>query len=67
MSLAPKYKQLLASKTGNYKLTTAATLENFKCIFSICVFQVTGSHDRSLRLWEKTDEPLFVEEEREQV
>jgi len=25
----------------------------------------TGSHDRSLRLWERTEEPLFVEEERE--
>ena len=28
---------------------------------------MTGSHDKSLRLWERTDEPLFVEEEREQV
>jgi len=27
----------------------------------------TGSHDRSLRLWERTEEPLFVEEERELV
>jgi U3 small nucleolar RNA-associated protein 12 len=26
---------------------------------------VSGSHDRSLRLWERTQEPLFVEEERE--
>ncbi|CDS10194.1 hypothetical protein LRAMOSA02870 [Lichtheimia ramosa] len=28
-------------------------------------FVVTGSHDRSLRIWEKTDEQLFLEEERE--
>ena len=26
---------------------------------------VTGSHDRSLRRWERTEEPFFVEEERE--
>ncbi|XP_046849685.1 WD repeat-containing protein 3-like [Xenia sp. Carnegie-2017] len=26
---------------------------------------ISGSHDKSLRLWERTDEPLFVEEERE--
>ena len=28
-------------------------------------FVITGSHDRSLRRWERTDEPFFVEEERE--
>jgi len=28
-------------------------------------FVVTGSHDKSIRVWEKTDEPLFIEEERE--
>jgi U3 small nucleolar RNA-associated protein 12 len=28
-------------------------------------FVVTGSHDRSLRVWNKTDEQLFMEEERE--
>ena len=28
-------------------------------------FVVTGSHDRSLRRWERTQEPFFVEEERE--
>jgi U3 small nucleolar RNA-associated protein 12 len=28
-------------------------------------FVVTGSHDKSLRVWEKTEEPLFLEEERE--
>ena len=27
--------------------------------------QVTGSHDHSLRLWERTDEPLILSEERE--
>ena len=26
---------------------------------------VSGSHDRSLRRWERTDEPFFVEEEKE--
>ena len=26
---------------------------------------VTGSHDRSIRVWRKTDEQLFLEEERE--
>mmetsp|Transcript_32735 Transcript_32735/g.72312 ORF Transcript_32735/g.72312 Transcript_32735/m.72312 type:complete len:987 (-) Transcript_32735:326-3286(-) len=28
-------------------------------------FIVTGSHDRSLRRWERTQEPFFVEEEKE--
>ncbi|SCV71583.1 BQ2448_3171 [Microbotryum intermedium] len=28
-------------------------------------FVITGSHDKSIRIWEKTDEPLFLEEERE--
>ncbi|PNW77485.1 hypothetical protein CHLRE_10g438700v5 [Chlamydomonas reinhardtii] len=28
-------------------------------------FVVTGSHDRSIRRWERTAEPFFVEEERE--
>lgn len=28
-------------------------------------FVVTGSHDKSIRVWEKTEEPLFLEEERE--
>ncbi|KAG1662756.1 hypothetical protein FOA52_006781 [Chlamydomonas sp. UWO 241] len=28
-------------------------------------FVVTGSHDRSLRRWERTQEPFFVEEEKE--
>lgn len=26
---------------------------------------VTGSADRSIRIWERTDEPFFAEEERE--
>ncbi|TPX36245.1 hypothetical protein SmJEL517_g01588 [Synchytrium microbalum] len=26
---------------------------------------VTGSHDRSIRIWEKTDSPLYLEDERE--
>lgn len=28
-------------------------------------YVVTGSHDKSIRIWEKTEEPLFLEEERE--
>jgi U3 small nucleolar RNA-associated protein 12 len=28
-------------------------------------FVVTGSHDKSMRLWEKTNEPLVLEDERE--
>lgn len=28
-------------------------------------FVVTGGHDKSLRRWERTDEPFFIEEERE--
>ncbi|KAG9299604.1 hypothetical protein G9A89_020775 [Geosiphon pyriformis] len=28
-------------------------------------FVVSASHDRSIRVWEQTDEPLFLEEERE--
>ncbi|GBE79565.1 Uncharacterized WD repeat-containing protein [Sparassis crispa] len=28
-------------------------------------FIVTGSHDKSIRVWEKLDEPLFLEEEHE--
>ena len=34
-------------------------------VSSLGDFVVTGSHDRSLRRWERTDEPFFVEEERE--
>jgi len=26
---------------------------------------VTGSHDRSIRIWEQTEEPIFLDEERE--
>ncbi|XP_024544362.1 WD repeat-containing protein 3 isoform X1 [Selaginella moellendorffii] len=28
-------------------------------------FIITGSHDRSIRRWERTEEPFFIEEERE--
>ncbi|PSN63464.1 WD40 repeat-like protein [Corynespora cassiicola Philippines] len=28
-------------------------------------FVVTASHDKSIRIWNKTDEPIFLEEERE--
>ncbi|PWA64274.1 G-protein beta WD-40 repeat-containing protein [Artemisia annua] len=29
-------------------------------------FLVTGSHDRSIRRWDRTDEPFFLEEEKEE-
>ena len=28
-------------------------------------FVVTGGHDRAIRVWERTDEPFFVDEEKE--
>ncbi len=28
-------------------------------------YTLTGSHDKSIRLWEKTNEPLVLEDERE--
>jgi U3 small nucleolar RNA-associated protein 12 len=28
-------------------------------------FVVTGSHDKSLRRWQRTDEPFFIDEEKE--
>ncbi|MCO5568312.1 hypothetical protein L7F22_022011 [Adiantum nelumboides] len=34
-------------------------------ISSLGDFLVTGSHDRSIRRWERTEEPFFIEEERE--
>jgi len=39
-------------------------------VWALCVgkygnFVVTGSHDRSIRIWSKTEEPLFLEEERD--
>ena len=30
-------------------------------------FLVTGGQDRSIRVWERTDEQLFLEEERERA
>ena len=30
-------------------------------------YVLTASHDKSLRLWEKTNEPLILEDERETV
>ena len=30
-------------------------------------YVVTGSHDKSMRIWEKTNEPLVLEDERENV
>ena len=34
-------------------------------VSSLGDFVVTGSHDRGLRRWERTEEPFFVEEEKE--
>ncbi|KAI5079782.1 hypothetical protein GOP47_0005261 [Adiantum capillus-veneris] len=34
-------------------------------ISSLGDFLVTGSHDRSIRRWDRTEEPFFIEEERE--
>lgn len=34
-------------------------------VSSLGDFLVTGSHDRSIRRWEKTDETFFLEEEKE--
>ena len=28
----------------------------------ICDFIVTGSHDRSVRRWDRTEEPFFIED-----
>ena len=33
----------------------------------LCHVQATGSHDLSFRLWERTEEPLILSEERERV
>ena len=30
-------------------------------------YVLTASHDKSIRLWEKTNEPLVLEDERETV
>lgn len=30
-------------------------------------YVITGSHDKSMRVWEKTNEPLILEDERENV
>lgn len=43
---------------------------HFGAVWSLCVssrgdFIVSASHDRSLRVWERTDEQLFLDEERE--
>jgi hypothetical protein len=37
------------------------------CLAASCSgdFIVSGSHDRSLRRWQRTDEPFFVSEEKE--
>lgn len=35
------------------------------CVSNVGDFVVTASHDKSIRVWSQTDEPLFLEEERE--
>lgn len=37
------------------------------CVSSTGNVLATGSHDKSLRLWQKTHEPLILQEEREMV
>lgn len=47
------------------------TLEgHHSSILALCIsrngqFVFTGSSDKSIRIWERTNEPLFIEEERE--
>lgn len=35
------------------------------CVSGDGKFVVTGAHDKSLRIWERTNEPLVLEDERE--
>lgn len=51
--------ELLLELPGHHGEVWALTVS------SLGDFLVTGSHDRSLRRWERTDEPFFVEEEKE--
>lgn len=39
----------------------------FKFFHILAHTQVTGSHDKSIRLWQRTEELLVTEEEREHV
>jgi len=51
--------ELLLELTGHHSEAWCCTVS------SIGDFVVTGGHDKSLRRWDRTDEPFFLEEERE--
>lgn len=55
---ADKFEELLALRGHQGEVWAMA-------VSSLGDFVITGSHDRGLRRWERTDEPFFVEEEKE--
>ena len=55
---ADKFEELLELKGHHGEVWALA-------VSSMGDFLVTGSHDRGLRRWERTEEPFFVEEEKE--
>ena len=55
---ADKFEELLELKGHHGEIWTLV-------ISSLGDFVITGSHDRGLRRWERTEEPFFVEEEKE--
>ncbi|XP_062025788.1 uncharacterized protein LOC133742122 isoform X2 [Rosa rugosa] len=55
---ADKFELLLTMK-GHHEGVCCLAISNRGDFF------VTGSHDRSIRRWDRTDEPFFLEEERE--
>ncbi|KAK3734059.1 hypothetical protein QZH41_015830 [Actinostola sp. cb2023] len=56
---ADKFEQIMMLQGHQEEVWCLAVSANGEFVF-------TGSHDRSLRLWQRTDEPLILEEEREQ-
>lgn len=55
---ADKFEQLLVLEGHQGEVWSLA-------ISSMGDFLISGSHDRSLRRWERTEEPFFLEEEKE--
>jgi U3 small nucleolar RNA-associated protein 12 len=55
---ADKFEQLLTLEGHHSEIWALA-------VSSLGDYVITGSHDRSLRRWERTEEPFFIEEERE--
>ena len=55
---ADKYEELLTLEGHHGEVWSLA-------VSSFGDFVVSGSHDRSLRRWERTEEPFFLEEEKE--